>query len=286
MNSYKHLTKLSYSELNELVDRSSILEGFQAEAFSQALREVALYSSEPRLQVTHSQAILRRMESCRDFQEALLLSHLQESMPSFYLSLTLRHIFARGLVAAAKKNSNPRVHRRAINRLLELPGFSSCPVLQGCAGDLFLELIAECSNSSDAEAVLKEMKRLPGLAFSEELKAQYARAEKMARRAGRDPIVKIDLKQRMATPVLALKRLLGVGEFRLKVELRGLEAYEEAVVKVPAFTEEEARRVVNRFIADFLKEQAGTPDRSAKIIDVFPPGSAWESGAHPVLNLK
>ncbi len=285
MNSYKHLEKLSYSELSELLDRSSILEGYQAEAFSQALREVALYASEPRLQVTHSQALLRRMETCRDFQEALVLSHLQESMPSFYLSLTLRHLFARGLVVTVHKNPNTDVHRRAIARMQELPGFTSCPILQRCTAELYMDLIADSTKAEQAQEFLRQLKRLPGVSYSQELRELVERAEVISRRAGQDPVVKIDLRQRMVTPVLALKKLFGMGEFRLRVELRGLEAYDEAVVKVPAFTEEEARRVANRFIINFLKEQAGRPDRSAKIKEVFPPGSVWESGAHPVLKL-
>jgi hypothetical protein len=77
-----------------------------------------------------------------------------------------------------------------------------------------------------------------------------------------------------------------MGDFRLKVELRGLEYYDQAVVRVPAMTEKAARKSAQKFIRDFLREQSGDEDKSAKIVDIYPPGSSWESGRHPVLKLK
>lgn len=281
----KSLCRLTYTELDELLDRSSILEGTQAEAFCEALREVALYSSEPRLQITHSKAILRRMESTGDFQEALVLSHLQESLPSFYLSLTLRHVFGRGLVVAATKNPTNSVLRRALARLFKLPGFNSCPVLQQCAAELFLSALERTQNPGEAEELLRQMKGLPGMAYCSELQQMAERGARIMRRGGRDPIVKIDLNQLMLKPINRVKRLFGMGDFRMRVQLNGLEKYEQAVVRVPAFTEKAARRAAGKFIADFLKNETGQDSRSAKILDVFPPGSTWESGRHPILNL-
>jgi hypothetical protein len=112
------------------------------------------------------------------------------------------------------------------------------------------------------------------------------RGGRIVKREGRDPIVKIDLNQLMIAPINRVKRLFGMGDFRMRVEFDGLERYEQAVVRVPAFTEKAARRAAGKFIADFLKNETGQDSRSAKILDVFPPGSAWESGRHPILNLS
>lgn len=283
---HKNLTRLSYNELYELLDRSPILEGLQAEAFAAALRDVPLYQNEARLQTVHSKAVLSRMEVTPDFEEALILSHIQESVPCFYLSLTLRQVFARGLVVAATKNCTPSVLKRAIARVYELPSFSSCPVLQRCAAELFLEAIASSENPEAAQEYLQQFKKLPGVAYSPELQDLLEVAKRQAKRAGRDPIVKIDLNQKMARPVKVMGKLFGMGDFRMKVELRGLEYYDEAVVRVPAFNEKSARKVAQEYIRDFLKEQSGSQDKSAKILDVYPPGSPWESGRHPVLKLK
>lgn len=284
--SKSHLTGLSYDALNELLDKSSILEGYQAEAFAEALRGVALYSGEIRLQITHSKAVLRRMTQSHDFQEALLLSHVQESVPSFFLSLTLRQLFARGLVSAASKQPTPPVLRRALSRIFVLPSFASCPVLQQCAGELFLEAVSCSEEQSEADQLVLQMKQLPGMAFSHELREMAARAEDVAARAGRDPIIKVDLNQRILRPFALLGRLLGMKDFRMKVELRGLTKYDQAVLRVPAFSEKAARRAAQKFVSDFLKSEEGKTDRSARILNVFPPGSAWESGLHPVLKLN
>lgn len=282
----KSLCRLTYAELDELLDRSSILEGAQAEAFAEALREVALYGSEPRLQITHSKALLSRMQASPDFEETLILSHVQESLPSFYLSLALRHIFARGLVVAASKNPTHPVLRRALARLFKLPGFNSCPVLQHCAAELFLKAIAISQNPAEAEELLRQMRQLPGMVYCSELQAMAEKGGRVVKRGGSDPIVKIDLNQLMMKPLNKVKRLFGMGDFRMRVEFNGLERYEQAVVRVPAFTEKAARRAAGKFIQDFLKNETGQDSRSAKILDVFPPGSAWESGRHPILNLS
>lgn len=282
----KSLCRLSYAELDELLERSAILEGAQAEAFAEALREVALYGSEPRLQITHSKALLSRMTTTNDFEETLILSHVQESLPSFYLSLALRHLFARGLVIAASKNPTHAVLRRALARLFKLPGFNSCPVLQHCAAELFLTAIGISQNPAEAEELLRQLKQLPGMAYCPDLQAMAERGARVVKRGGRDPIVKIDLNQLMMKPLNKVKRLFGMGDFRMRVEFNGLERYEQAVVRVPAFTEKAARRAAGKFIADFLKNETGQDSRSAKILDVFPPGSAWESGRHPILNLS
>jgi hypothetical protein len=282
----KSLCRLTYAELDELLEKSAILEGAQAEAFSEALREVALYGSEPRLQITHSKALLARMRASTDFEETLILSHIQESLPSFYLSLALRHIFARGLVVATSKNPVHPVLRRALARLYKLPGFNSCPVLQHCACELYLTAIEISRNPAEAEELLRQMEGLPGMAYCAELQGMAAKGAKIVRRGGRDPIVKIDLNQLMLKPLNRVKRLFGMGDFRMRVEFNGLERYEQAVVRVPAFTEKAARRAAAKFIADFLRNETGQDSRSAKILDVFPPGSAWESGRHPILNLS
>ena len=282
----KSLCRLTYAELDELLERSSILEGAQAEAFAEALREVALYGTEPRLQITHAKALLSRMQTTTDFEECLILSHIQESLPSFYLSLALRHVFARGLVTAASKNPTHPVLRRALARLFKLPGFNSCPVLQHCAAELFLSAIAISQNPAEAEELHRQMKQLPGMAYCSELQGMADKGGRIVKRGGRDPIVKIDLNQLMMKPLNRVKRLFGMGDFRMRVEFNGLERYEQAVVRVPAFTEKAARRAAARFITDFLKNETGQDSRSAKILDVFPPGSAWESGRHPILNLS
>lgn len=281
----KSLCRLTYAELDELLDRSSILEGAQAEAFAEALRDVALYGSEPRLQITHAKAIVRRMETTRDFEETLILSHVQESMPSFYVSLTLRHVFARGLVVAASKNSSNSVLRRALARLFKLPGFNNCPVLQRCAAELLLSALQNSQNPGECEELFRQLKQLPGMAYSADLQEMAETGRKIVQRGGQDPIVKIDLGQKVLAPVTAVKRLFGMGDFRMRVQFQGLERYEQAVVKVPAFTEKAARKVASKFITDFLRNQSGQDSRSAKIMDVFPPGSAWESGRHPILKL-
>lgn len=284
---HHNLLRLSQGELMDLLDKSAILEGYQAEAFARALREVPLYQSEAQLQLVHSKAILSRMQETFDFEEALVLSHIQEAMPSFYLSLTLRQSFARGLVVTAHKNPARSVIERALSRITRLPSFNSCPILQRCTGELLLEGVATSDTPEEAECFLRQFRSLPGMNYCKELQKIEACAQREAKRAGRDPIVKIDLNQKLAKPFKAVGKLLGMGDFRMRVEVRGLEYYDQVVVKVPAFTEAAARRAANKFIIDFLRNQSGDDERkSAKILDVFPPGSPWESGRHPILNLN
>lgn len=280
------LSRLSFDALNDLLEQSSVLQGHQVEAFTEALRESPLYNSEIRLQLVHSRAILQRMTETYDFEEALILSHVQESVPSFFHSLTLRQLFARGLVAAAAKQPTPPVLRRALNRLVVVPSFTSCPVLQQCAGELFLEAVSCAETASEATKLVEQMKQLPGMAFSSELREMAERAADIASRTGRDPIVKVDLNQKIFRPLGLVGRLFGMRDFRMKVELHGLTQYEQAVLRVPAFNEKAARKAANRFVAEFLRTQEGREQRSARITDVFPPGSAWESGLHPVLKLS
>jgi len=283
----QNLLRLSYNELMELLDKSSVLEGYQAEAFARALRDVPLYENEPQLQLIHSKAVLSRMQETFDFEEALVLSHVQETVPSFYLSLTLRQTFARGLVVSAQKNPTRNVLDRALDRVAKLPSFNSCPILQRCAGELLLEGVASSTSPEEATHFLSQFQKLPGMNFCRELQKIQECAKREAKRAGRDPIVKIDLNQRLAAPVKVVAKLFGMGDFRMRVEVRGLEYYDQVVVRVPAFTERAARKAANKFILDFLRKQSGDDEKkSAKILDVFPPGSPWESGRHPVLNLK
>jgi len=286
MSDHANLTKLTLDELAELLDRSSILGGADAESFAKALHEVPLYANQPRLQLIHSKALLSRMQTTGDFQEALLLSHIQENVPSLYLSLTLRQVFARGLVITAYKNPIPTVLKRAVARIFELPSFGNCPVLQRCAAELLLEGIAAAEDQESAKLLLQQLESLPGLQYNSELQDLVVAGRRQVKRAGRDPIVKIDLNQKTAGPVKAVRKLFGMGDFRLKVELRGLEYYDQAVVRVPALTEKAATKTAQKFIKDFLKEQSGDENKSAKIINVYPPGSTWESGRHPVLKLK
>lgn len=280
------LLKLSFNQLHNLLRRSPVLEGPEAEAFAEALRNVPLYQNEARLQTLHSRAVLSRMQVSEKFEEALILSHVQESMPSFYLSLTLRQIFAQGLVVAAKLNPTRSVLRRALGRVYELPSFQNCPVLQHAAAELLLEGILMSDSSETANGFLVQLDKLPGVSYSADLKKLHTLATREAKRAGRDPIVKIDLNQKMAKPVKLMGKLFGMGDFRMKVELRGLEYYDEARVRVPAFNEKAARKAAQQFIKDFLKDQSGPDDvKSAKIVAMYPPGSKWESGRHPVLKL-
>lgn len=279
------LSRLSYNELNELLSRSSILEGSQAESFADALKEVALYSTESHLQIAHSRSILQRMEASSDFEECLTLSHIQESLPLFYISLTLRHIFARGLIIAASKRPSNPTYRRALAHLFNLPGFSNCPILQCHAAELLLAAIKINQNLGEKKELHKQIKLLPGMAYSSELQAISEKASRIIERGGQDSVVKIDLNQLMLAPINKLKRFFGMGDFRMRVEFRGLERYEQAVVKVPAFSEKAARQTAGKFIANFLKNELGSDSKSAKILDIFPPGSSWESGRHPMLKL-
>jgi len=149
-----------------------------------------------------------------------------------------------------------------------------------------LEGVASAEDAETAHEFLSHFPKLPGMNYSQELRDMQALALQQAKRVGRDPIVKIDLNQKLAAPVKAMGKLFGMGDFRMRVELRGLEYYDQAVIRVPAFTEKSARKAVSRFISDFLVKQTGNSEKSAKILDIFPPGSTWESGRHPVLKLK
>ena len=279
------LSNLPYPDLNQLLERSAILRGYEAEAFARALKNVGLYISESRLQITHSKALRDRIKASHSFEEALILSSIQESVPCFDGSLTLKHLFAQGLLACVNLNPKNTVYRRAASRLCQVPGFAACPVLQGYAAKLFTQAIRTSDCGKQSDELVKQLKMLPGLSYSSELQVLVERAEKLAKRQGRDPIVKIDLNQKLLAPVRAVKKLLGVDDFRVRVELKGVEQYDQAVVRIPALNEKAALKKANTFITNFLKGQIGDPDRSAKIVDVFPPGSSWESGLHPVLQL-
>lgn len=281
------LSKLSFNQLQTLLNRSPVLEGPEAEAFAAALREVPLYQNEARLQLLHSRAILSRMRVTASFEEALILSHIQESVPSFYLSLTLRQVFARGLVVTAMLNPTRSVLRKALARLYELPSFHNCPTLQRSAADILLEGILLSEATEDAAEFLNQFNKLPGVSTTPELQKIHDQARRHAKRAGRDPIVKVDFNQKLARPVKMVGKLFGMGDFRMRVQLRGLEYYDEARIRIPAFNEKAARKIAQQFIKDFLKDQEGPDEaKSAKIVEMYPPGAVWESGRHPVLKLK
>lgn len=280
----KNLRLLSFSALKKLIDRSSILEGKQAEAFFADLQKVAVYYSELALQLSHSNALLTRMKNSRDREEILTLSRLQQLIPHFTRAVALQELFAQGLVVAVRKDPGVEVHRGFLTRLFQLPGFSESLVIQECAGELYLESIANCKSLGEGQELARQMSRLPGLSQSPKLRKLASRGKVLAMQAGREPVVKIDLNQKLMSPVRALGRLLGMGDYRMRVALEGSPKYKQVVVRVPAFSEKAALRAVDNFLEDFLADESGM-DCEREILDIFPPGSMWESGRYPVLRL-
>lgn len=281
----KNLSLLSFSELKMLIEHSSVLEGKRAEAFFEALQKVAIYYSEIALQQAHSKALLVRMNRSRDYEEVRALSHLQESVPHFSRSIALQELFAQGLVLMAQKNPEVVVHREPLTRLFRLSGFGGSLVIQECAGELYLESIINSQNMGEGQELARQLSRLPGLDRSPKLKSLVERGQKLAHQSGREPVVKIDLNQKLMAPVRALGRMLGMADYRMRVALDGSPRYKQVVVKVPAFSEKDARKRVESFLDDFLSTDSDGFECRGEILDIFPPGSLWESGRHPVLKL-
>lgn len=283
--SNKNLSLLSFTALKKLIERSSILEGEQARAFSAELQKVAIYYSELALQLAHSKALLSRMKKSRELSEISLLSGLQTSVPHFSRAVELQVLFAEGLVVEARRDPSVKIYRRSLTELFQLSGFSESLTIQECAGELYLESIANCQSLGEGQELARQMNRLPGLSESPKLQALAQRGHKLALQAGREPVVKIDLNQRLMTPIRALGKLLGMGDYRMRVALDGSPKYKQVVVRVPAFSEKAALRTVENFLEDFLSDEAVGTECHSEILDIFPPGSLWESGRHPILQL-
>ncbi len=281
----KNLSLLSFSDLKMLIEHSAILEGKKAEAFFEALQKVALYYSELALQQAHSNALLTRMKRSRDFEEVRDLNHLQESVPHFSRSIVLQELYAQGLVLVARKNPDVEVHRDSLTRLFRLSGFGGSLVIQECAGELYLESIINCRSLGEGQELARQLSRLPGLERSPKLQALVEQGQKLARQSGRQPVVKIDLNQTLMAPVRAVGRMLGMADYRMRVALDGSPRYKQVVVRVPAFSEKGARKRVENFLDDFLRDDSDGFECRSEILDIFPPGSLWESGRHPVLKL-
>lgn len=286
MQNVRNLSRLSLSSLAKLIKHSSTLEGDKALALSLDLQRVPLYRSETTLQQAHADILLTQMRASRDYPTLTQLCGLLETLPRLSQDLTLQEVYAQGLVLLARRDPEINIHGDLLNKVHALPAFRQSPKIQRSTAELFLESIANCNSSAGGHELLRQMRRLPYAETDPQLRQMAAQAAQLASESGRTSVVKVDLNERLARPLRALKSAIGLGDYRLRVALGGSARYKTVVVRVPALSEKAARRAVGTFIQDFMAKEKRLGEEPSEILDVFPPGSPWESGRHPILHLQ
>lgn len=281
----RNLSRLSESNLDKLIRHSSVLEGDKALAFFLDLQRAPLYQSQTKLQITHATVLLSRMRRSLDSAEVNALSEFQEALPNLRQSQILQEIYSQGLVIQARKDPAVQIHGEALNKLHRLPAFALSQCIQLSAGELFLESIANCNSAAGGLELMRSLRNLPLMKTDPQLKRMFLKAEQLVDADGREPVVKIDLNQKLAGPLRALRKVFGLGDYRMRVGLSGSPRYKQVVLRVPALNEKSARRTAESFMDEFMGEEVLCEESSSQILDVFPPGSLWESGRHPVLQL-
>lgn len=285
MQNVRNLSRLSLSSLLKLIKQSSTLEGDRALALYLDLQRVPLYCSETSLQQAHAEVLIAQMKVCRDYPLLTQLSQLLERLPRLNKDVTLQELYSESLVILARRDPEVNIHGDYLNKIHALPAFRHSPKVQRATGELFLESIANCNSSAGGHELLRQMRRIPIAETDPRLRQMIARAAQLAGEGGRTPVVKVDLNEKLARPLRALKSAIGMGDYRMRVSLGGSPRYKQVVVRVPALSEKAARRAVSNFILDFMAKEKPLSEDGCEILDVFPPGSTWESGRHPVLHL-
>ena len=282
MENSQNLDQRESLELMEMIRQSALLDAEQSVAFDFQLRRMKRYQGDENLQILHSKALLNRMRASHDLQFLQGLSESQRKIPHFRHSCRLQEIFAEGLVLRAQKDSATVVHDGFLEQLFQLSQFSTSLDIQRATAALLLESVANCTSTRKAKELEKRFSLLPQVALDPEIRKMAFLAQALTEKNGRQPVVKVDLRQRVGGLARAFGRFIGLGDYRMRVWVGGSPRYKHLVVKVAARNEESARETVRSFMDEFLAKDS-EPER--EILDVFPPGSMWESGPYPVLKL-
>lgn len=273
---------MNYSpDLLTTIRHSADLEPERALVFDLSLQTTETYKERPEYQVFHSQALLERMHRSQDIGLLWNFSETQRKMPNFSKSLLLQEMYARGLVLIAQKDATTEIHRESLDRLFSWTRYQESLELQKAIAALLLESIANCKRPSQARELEQEYRKLPDL-DDPEIAKMASLAKDLINRTNRQAVMKVDLRRKTPGLLRALGKIVGLGDYRMRVWLGGSANYKQLVVKVAARDEESARDAVQSFMKNFL-----SPDQvsSQEILDVFPPGSSWNSGRYPVLQV-
>ena len=265
--------------INAIADSAQLSQD-QAMIFDLQLRATKAYRERPELQALYSRALLERMYESQDLDLLSECSVIQRATPSFENFLLLQEFYARGLVLIAQKDSKTEVHQDFINRLYAHTRYQESMVIQRAIGALLLESLANCKSPVLAHHLETQFLRLPDLDHDAELSQMFKLAKGLTTLNERQPVVKVDLREKTPGLLRALGKFVGLGDYRMRVWLGGNPNYKQMVFKVAARDEESARAAVQDFMDEF---RANEKVASEEILDVFPPGSPWESGRHPVL---
>lgn len=267
--------------INAIADYAQ-LDSDQALVFDLNLSTLMAYRERPELQALYSRALLDRMQNSQDLEIMWSCSTYQKETPHFESSLLLQELYARGLVLIAQKDSTTEVHQDSINELFGQTRYRESVEIQRSIAALLLESLANCNSPIQAHHLETQFLRLPDLSADEDLGRFFRLAKELTTSTERQPVAKVDLREKTPSMLRALGKFVGLGDYRMRVWLGGSPNYKHLVVKVAARDEKSARAAVEDFVSDFW---ASDKAASQEILDVFPPGSPWESGRYPVLKV-
>jgi hypothetical protein len=269
------------SDLEQTILDSAGLAPEQAVAFDLNLRSTKAYRERVDLQILHSGALLERMRGSQNLPDLWNISETQREMPSFANSLQLQENYARGLLLIVQKDSSTVVHQDSLDKLFTHTRFQDSLQIQRAITALLLESIANCQSPGQSRYLESQFLKLPNT-DDPEIRKMVNAAKELTTKTTRQPVVKVDLNQKTPSLIRALGKFVGLGDYRMRVWLGGSPNFKHVVVRVAARNEDSARAAVQKFMDDFLEPDSVA---SREILDVFPPGSGWNSGRHPVLKL-
>lgn len=269
-------------DLVKMIQKSAQLDPDQALVFDLNLQRVRRYNEGTDFQVLHSRALLERMKSSHDLPTLHNLSERQEDMPHFRKSAQLQELFAQGIMLIAQKDATTQVHEDHLKVLFDLPCFDNSRPIQRAAAALLLESVANSQSPRQAKELERRFWTLPNASSDPEIQKMASLAKELTLKTDRQPVVKVDLSHKVPSILRSLSKIVGIGDYRMRVWLGGSPRCKHLVVKVAARSEQAARDAVQNFMDEFL---AGENQPAREILDIFPPGSVWESGRHPVLKL-
>lgn len=268
--------------LIQMIQESALLDPDKGLVFDLNLQRMKCYVEDPSFQIFHSKALLKRMKLSTDLHELQNLSERQADMPHFGHSAQLQELYAQGMILLAQKDSATDIHEDALKRLFDLPHFNRSAQIQRVAAALLLESIANCKSPRKARELERKFWEIPKADTDPEIRKMAALSQELTEKTGRQSAVKIDLRHKVPGLLRALSRFVGMGDYRMRVWLGGSPRYKHMIVKVAARDEQSAKATVQEFMDDFLAQDS---EATREIVDVFPPGSMWESGPYPVLKV-
>lgn len=282
MNNSQNSVQGKSQALITMIQESALLGPDKGLVFDLNLQRMKCYIEDPSFQCLHSNALLKRMKLSTDLHELQNLSQRQCDMPHFGQSAQLQELYAQGLILLAQKDPATDIHEEAISKLFNLSSFDRSSQMQRAAAALLLESIANCTSPRKARELEKKFWEIPRADTDPEIRKMAALSQALTEKNGRQSTVKVDLRHKVPGLLRALSRIVGLGDYRMRVWLGGSPRYKHVIVKVAARDEQSAKATVQEFMDGFLAQDS---EATREIVDVFPPGSIWESGPYPVLKI-